>query len=86
MTDELLKLGISAFFDILDLLIGLLPMAPFRGMLATLTNEGYDVLGYVNWFLPFDFAATCINTWLACVLAYYIYKYLKQAIDKYINK
>lgn len=82
---ELIKLGVIAFFDILDVLIGLLPSAPFRAMLATLSNDGYDVLSYVNWFLPFSFASTCINAWLVCVLAYYIYKYLKQAIQKYLN-
>lgn len=81
---ELAKNAIGIFFDILDILLSLLPMAPFRAMLSQI--EGIEVLGYVNYFIPFDFAAKCLNTWLACVLAYYIYKFLKQAIDDYRSK
>lgn len=56
-------------------------------MLASLSNSsGMDVLGYVNYFIPFKFCATCFDTWLGCVIAYYIYKYLKQAIADYKSK
>lgn len=81
---ELIKMGIELFFDILDILLNLLPLAPFRAMLNQI--EGIDVLGYVNYFIPFSFCAKCINAWLICVIAYYVYKYLKQAIDDYRRK
>lgn len=84
IASELIKTGIGLFFDLLDILLELLPMAPFRAMLSQI--EGVDVLGYVNFFIPFDFAATCLNSWLVCVAAYYVYKYLKQAIEKYQGK
>ena len=84
MTGELIKSAIGIFFDILDVLISILPSAPFRVMLSQLADSsGMDVLGYVNYFIPFKFCATCMNAWLACVLAYYVYKYLRQAIADY---
>ena len=87
MVSELTKTAIGLFFDILDVLISLLPSAPFAAMLATLSNDsGIPVLGYVNYFIPFKFCATCMNAWLACVLAYYVYKYLRQAINDYRSK
>lgn len=87
MVSELTKTAIGLFFDILDVLISLLPNAPFAAMLATLSNDsGIPVLGYVNYFIPFKFCATCINIWLGCVFAYYIYKYLRQAINDYRSK
>ena len=87
MVSELAKTAIGLFFDIIDVLISLLPSAPFRVMLSQLSDSsGMDVLGYVNYFIPFKFCATCINAWLACVLAYYIYKYLRQALNDYRSK
>lgn len=87
MTGELIKSAIGIFFDILDVLISILPSAPFRVMLSQLAgSSGMDVLGYVNYFIPFKFCATCMNAWLACVLAYYVYKYLRQAITDYRSK
>lgn len=87
MTGELIKSAIGIFFDILDVLISILPSAPFRAMLSQLADSsGMDVLGYVNYFIPFKFCATCMNAWLACVLTYYVYKYLRQAITDYRSK
>ena len=87
MAGELIKSSIGIFFDILDVLISILPSAPFRVMLSQLADSsGMDVLGYVNYFIPFKFCATCMNAWLACVLAYYVYKYLRQAITDYRSK
>lgn len=87
MTGELIKSAIGIFFDILDVLISILPSAPFRVMLSQIADSsGMDVLGYVNYFIPFKFCATCMNAWLACVLAYYVYKYLRQAITDYRSK
>ena len=87
MISELTQTAIGVLFDILDALISLLPAAPFRAMLSELADSsGMDVLGYVNYFIPFKFCATCMNAWLACVLAYYVYKYLKQVINNYRSK
>ena len=86
LTSELLKSAVGLFFDILDILISILPAAPFRAMLSQLSDSsGMNILGYVNYFIPFKFCATCLNAWLGCILAYYIYKYLRQAINDYRN-
>jgi len=79
MTD-LLKGSIEILFSILDVLLSILPMTPFKIMISQI--DGIDYLGYVNWFLPFDFASKCFRAWLGCVIAYYIYKYLKEALNK----
>ena len=76
--------AIGLIFDIFDSLLSFLPSTPFLVMLGKI--EGIDVLGYVNYFIPFDFCAVCINLWLVCVLAYYVYKYLKKAIGNYGKK
>ena len=87
IASELIKTAIGLFFDVIDILISILPSATFRAMLSQLENSsGMDVLGYVNYFIPFDFCARCINAWLACVLAYYVYKYLRDAIKDYRDK
>lgn len=84
MVSDIVQSAIGVLFDILDLLISILPAAPFRGMLSDIAeSSGMNVLGYVNYFIPFKFCANCMNAWLVCVLAYYVYKFLKQIIDKY---
>lgn len=87
ITAELLKTGIGIFFDILDVLISILPSAPFAIMLSKISDSsGMDVMGYVNYFIPFKFCAICFDSWLACILAYYVYKFLRQAIHDYRSK
>lgn len=87
MLSDIAQTAVGVLFDILDVLISLLPAAPFRAMLSDLADSsGMDVLGYVNYFIPFKFCATCMNAWLACVLAYYVYKYLKEVINQYRSK
>lgn len=78
--------AIGLFFDILDVLIALLPSAPFRIMLSKFSDSsGMNLLGYINYFIPFHNCAICFDVWLNCVLAYYVYKYLKKAIQDYRN-
>lgn len=87
MLSDIAQTAVGVLFDILDILISLLPAAPFRAMLSDLAeSSGMNVLGYVNYFIPFRFCATCMNAWLACVLAYYVYKYLKEVISQYRSK
>ena len=87
VVSEVVKTALGLFFDILDVLISILPNAPFAIMLHNLSNDsGLNVLGYVNFFIPFQFCATCMNIWLGCVLAYYVYKFLRQAIKYYRSK
>ena len=87
VVSEVVKTALGLFFDILDVLISILPNAPFAIMLHNLSNDsGLNVLGYVNFFIPFHFCATCMNIWLGCVPAYYVYKFLRQAIRDYRSK
>lgn len=84
VTSELAINVIGLFFDILDVLISILPAAPFRIMLSKIADSsGIDVLGYINYIIPFNFCAVCFDIWIDCILAYYVYKYLKKAIEDY---
>lgn len=84
VVSEIAVNAIGLFFDILDVLIALLPSAPFRIMLSKLSDSsGMELLGYINYFIPFNFCAICFDLWLDCIFAYYVYKYLKQAIQDY---
>ena len=88
ITAEFLNTAIGVFFDLLDVLISILPSAPFRIMLSKLADStGMDILGYVNYFIPFNFCVVCFDLWLDCILAYYVYRYLREAINAYtMNK
>lgn len=87
LTAELIKTAIGLFFDVVDILLSVLPSAPFALMLAKIeSTDTMNVLGYVNYFIPFKFCAICINLWLTCVIGYYVYKYLKQAINDYRSR
>lgn len=47
-----------------------LPDSPF----TLLDNSPIkEYLGYINWFLPFDFVVATLQVWLAAIAIYYIY-------------
>ena len=54
----------------------LLPDSPFQ---TTLGGEIYrlDFLPYLNWFIPFDNCLKITNMWLACIAAYYAYRFIR---------
>ena len=88
MVSELTKTAIGLFFDILDVLISLLPNAPFAAMLATLSNDsGIPVLGYINYFIPFKFCERGSNENANKLIRRWIPKgaHISEFTDKYIK-
>jgi hypothetical protein len=57
--------------DILNAVLHLLPDSPFH---FTLSPEVQNILGYVNWFVPFDLICPILFVWTNAVLVYYAYR------------
>lgn len=58
-------------------LLLLLPESPFRSFLVYV--DSYDLLGAVNYFIPFDICCTIFETWLTAVSAWIIYRNAEKA-------
>ncbi len=71
--------AVNLICDLLIALINILPNSPTDVLLSQIDNMEY--LGFVNYFIPFDFCAIALNSWLVCVGIYYGVKYAKQFIN-----
>ena len=56
--------------DILQWVVDLLPDSPFDKLDITVI-EPY--MGYINWFIPFDFILSTLTAWLVAVSGYYFW-------------
>lgn len=74
MSNPLSEIG-NFINSILTSLFNLLPDSPFRDFFVFV--DDYDILGMVNWIIPFDNFCTVLDTWLICVSAYYVFLYSK---------
>ncbi len=61
-------------------LISKLPASPFQGLLAGI--EEIPFLGFLNYFIPFDFAVTALSAWAPCVIAWRLYKLVRRVFLK----
>lgn len=57
-------------------LISKLPESPFSGLMATIGEIPF--LGFINYFIPFDFAVTALSVWAPCMLAWRVYRLVKR--------
>lgn len=64
-------------------LYSILPNSPIQTALSDM-EMGADILGWLNWFIPFDIARNITLVWLSCILAYYVYVMVKKIIMDYI--
>lgn len=64
-------------------LYSILPTSPIQAALSEMEMSA-DILGWLNWFIPFDNARTITLAWLSCILAYYVYMMVKKIIMEYI--
>ena len=71
--------AVNLICDLLIALINILPNSPTDVLLSQIGSMEY--LGFVNYFIPFDFCAIALNSWLVCVGIYYGVKYAKQFIN-----
>ncbi len=74
---------LNLFSLVIMALYAILPTSPIQSALEDASIEG-DVLGWLNWFIPFDIASIITLAWLACILAYYLYVIVRKIIMQYI--
>lgn len=65
--------------NLLIAIINFLPNSPFEALLKQV--EDMEYLGFVNYFIPFDFCVIALNSWLVCVGVYYGVKYAKKVLN-----
>lgn len=64
-------------------LYAILPTSPIQSALEEASIEG-EILGWLNWMIPFDIASKVTLVWLGCILAYYLYQLVRKIIFEYI--
>lgn len=71
----MIKYFVSAVNSLFGGILSLLPDSPFLTFCVFV--DEYDILGILNWIIPFDIFADILGTWLLCVSAYYIFLWSK---------
>lgn len=70
---------------IITALYAILPTSPIQNALAGIEAEmDVNILGMLNWFVPFDNARDITLLWLNCILAYYVFTLVKKVVMDYI--
>lgn len=65
----------------------LLPDSPFQTFFADRIGILGDMLGWLNWFIPFDLCFKITEIWVAGIAAYYLFIIIKKLVfDLIIGK
>ena len=64
-------------------LISKLPASPFKELMESIGDIPY--LGFLNFFIPFDFAVTALSVWAPCMLAWRVYRLVKRVFMNIVN-
>lgn len=73
----------SFFTGIYDLL----PDSPFQTFFADRLGVISDMLGWINWFIPFDLCFKITEVWVTLIAAYYLFSIVKKIVlDLVIKK
>lgn len=74
---------INFLIEVITMLIGLimsvLPDSPFK-TLELFNFPGLELLGYLDFVIPFDFILKVMGAWILCMGIYYIYKIIMKLI------
>ena len=63
-----------------------LPDSPFQQSIDSL-NFDQSFLEYLNWFLPIDIAGNIFVGWIACIIAYIVFRLIyKIVVQLLLNK
>lgn len=57
-------------------ILSFLPDSPFADLLDDLAANSQirEILGMVNWFIPFYIFVPVLTAWLGCIAIYYVYQ------------
>lgn len=58
--------------EIQSLIIGFLPDSPFKNF--EMPSEIQQILGYINWVIPFYMIGNTLMAWCAAISIYYAYQ------------
>lgn len=70
----------SAIIDLFVNLFNLLPQSPIAYLVSSI--DKLDIIPYINFFIPFDFAYAALSMWLLCVGTYYTYNFVMAVVNK----
>lgn len=71
---------------IINAITNILPTDPLQEYLKSNVTK-LSILPYLNWIVPFDICLTITRIWVPCIVAYFIYRIVKDIIfDFIINK
>lgn len=65
-------------YSILQSVINILPDSPFEYLCQI--PEVYQIMKWVNWFLPIQFMLSSMTAWLSAITIYYIYSIIMRWI------
>lgn len=74
---EIIKAFFSKIYD-------LLPDSPFQAFFADKLGPLSDMLGWINWFIPFDICFKLTEVWVAGIAAYYLFILIKKIVFNFI--
>lgn len=52
-------------------LMEVLPRSPFQDVFGNITFIDDDLMGFINWFVPFRPLAIMMGGWLGCIVTFY---------------
>lgn len=77
---DIIKSFFSKIYD-------LLPDSPFQAFFTDKIDILGDMLGWLNWFIPFDLCFKITEIWVAGIAAYYLFIIIKKLVfDLIIGK
>lgn len=70
---NIIKAFLTKIFD-------LLPSSPFQAFFADKSEVLGDMLGWLNWFIPFDLCFKITELWVVAIAAYYLYVLIRKIV------
>lgn len=70
---NIIKAFLTKIFD-------LLPASPFQAFFADKSEVLGDMLGWLNWFIPFDLCFKITELWVVAIAAYYLYIMIRKIV------
>ena len=74
---------ISLLCKLINKVLNMLPGSPLKGVITALTAID-DMMGYLNWFIPFKACFVIMSSWCAAMAVWYVYKHVKNVIFKLV--
>lgn len=77
--NDLIKNINDVFQQVFEWVLALLPTSPFVNL--SLPAPIQDMLGYVNYYVPFSQMLIIAGSWIGCIAVYYVYQLILRKIS-----